>query len=162
MGKCGGGRDGKLIKLSLIYPSPRGRPTRGISRSSIFVLTLCHRQPFSFAIILLSVFLSPFSRYLFVSLSSLLFVSLRFRTPRTRDFKQLKQSAKHFNLASGASTPRADVDTHLFVFSSSSDLISPLLSCVFLVLSIAMPGRRRRKRERERKREGENGEDRFE
>lgn len=37
--------DGKLIKLSLIYPSPGGRPTHGISRSSIFVVTLRPRSP---------------------------------------------------------------------------------------------------------------------
>lgn len=37
--------DGKLIKLSLIYPSLEGRPTHGISRSSIFVVTLHPRSP---------------------------------------------------------------------------------------------------------------------
>lgn len=91
----------------------------------------------------------------FVSLFPLLFVSLRFRAPRTRDLKQLKRSAKHFNLASGASTLRADVDTHLFVSSSSSKLISPLLLCVFLVLSAATP------REGKRERGNGDGEDRF-
>lgn len=101
----------------------------------------------------LSLFLPSFprsSRYLSVPLFPLLFVSLRFRTPRTRDLKQLKRSAKHFNLASGASTPRANVDTHLFVSSSFSDLISPLLLCVLLVLSAGSQTPREEERERRR------------
>lgn len=62
--------------------------------------------------------------------------------PRMRDLKQLKRSAKHFNLASGAFMPRARarvrirvrLDIHLSV---SSRLSRPILSfrCVFLVLS---------------------------
>lgn len=40
--------DGKLIKLSLIYPSPGGRPTHGISRFSIFVATLRPHSPSSY------------------------------------------------------------------------------------------------------------------
>lgn len=75
--------DGKLIKLSLIYPSPRGRPTHGISRSSIFVLSLRRRRHHVRRATLRhlpSSLVAPSSRYLPVALFLLLFVSFRFRT----------------------------------------------------------------------------------
>lgn len=121
--------DGKLIKLSLIYPSPGGRPTHGISRSSIFVVTLRPRSP-SPSTLSLAIYPSHFSCFYLSRSNS--------GAPRMRDLKQLKRSAKHFNLASGAFMPRARArsctpcDIHLSV-SSFFDLSYP--SAVFLVLS---------------------------
>lgn len=50
-----------------------------------------------------------------------------------RDLKQLKRSAKHFNLASGAFMPRARARALIYISPS----LRPILSfrCVFLVLS---------------------------
>lgn len=88
--------DGKLIKLSLIYPSPRGRPTHGISHSSIFILTL-YLIPSSTLLFPHQ----PFCRYLRVALFPLLFVSLRFRSVSHAGFETAEtKRAKHFNLAS--------------------------------------------------------------
>lgn len=175
--------DGKLIKLSLIYPSPRGRPTHTVFLAPLSsfspyaathppvhlsALRSHHRHrplPSSFFPLSISLFC-----YLAVALFPLLFVSLRFRTPRMRDLKQLKRSAKHFNLASGA--PMPSTRTLIYIYLSlapslslcvSSDLVCPL--CVPRPIR-SMPGRRRASRvgdartvltERKRERERDNG-----
>lgn len=153
--------DGKLIKLSLIYPSPRGRPTH-----TVFLAPLSSFSPYAAAHppVHLSALRShhrhrplpsssfPLSLslfcYLAVALFPLLFVSLRFRAPRMRDLKQLKRSAKHFNLASGAPMPSTRTLIYIYLslapsFSVSSDLVCPL--CVPRPIR-SMPGRRRASR----------------
>lgn len=170
----GGGR-WEINKTVTYLPfSPRQAYTHGISRSSIFVLTL-RRNPLSHphsvhpsalrshhrrrplsssSFFRLSLFLSLF-RYLAVALFPLLFVSLRFRTPRMRDLKQLKRSAKHFNLASGAPIPSARTVIYI---SLSLCVLRPSLFSVCSSFSIrSMPGRRRAYRAREREKKTDNG-----
>lgn len=85
--------DGKLIKLSLIYPSPRGRPrTRHFSllylRSRPLPLPPSSpRSPRSPSLPFIPPSFALSSRYLPVALFLLLFVSLRLRAPSHTGFE---------------------------------------------------------------------------
>lgn len=143
--------DGKLIKLSLIYPSPEGRPTHGISRSSIFLVTLRPRSPppcLPSPFLSLAIYPSHFSRFYLSRSDS--------GAPRMRDLKQLKRSAKHFNLASGAFMPRAPARSyahsraHALIYISLSSRLStyPIVPLCIPRPIRSTPGRRRGKLER--------------
>lgn len=129
--------DGKLIKLSLIYPSPGGRPTHGISRSSIFVVTL---HP------LFATSLSPstISPAIYPSHFSCFYLSRSDSgAPRMRDLKQLKRSAKHFNLTSGAFMPRARAHTLIYISLFPRPSTYPILPLCIPRPIRSTPGRRR-------------------
>lgn len=83
--------DGKLIKLSLIYPSPR---RQAYTRHFSLLYLRSHPPPLytravvtPFAAPPFATFTPPSSRYLPVALFLLLFVSLRFRAPSHTGFE---------------------------------------------------------------------------